>query len=95
MRSARDEEILARAQLERRLIITHDKDFGELAFHWGLPAESGVLLFRLSSVSPEADNQRIVEVLGSRDDWTGHFAVVTDDRVRIRPLPLRLSKHSQ
>jgi hypothetical protein len=28
-----------------------------------------------------------VATLTSRDDWAGHFAVVTDDRVRLRPLP--------
>ena len=86
MRSAGDEEILARAQAERRLVITHDKDFGELAFRWGLTAESGVVLFRLSGHNSDEDNQRVVEVLASHQGWTGHFAVVTDDRVRIRPL---------
>ena len=33
MRGARDEEVLARAQSDRRLVVTLDKDFGELAFH--------------------------------------------------------------
>jgi len=31
MRSSPDEDILARAQGEHRLVLTHDKDFGELA----------------------------------------------------------------
>jgi hypothetical protein len=37
-----DEEILARAQAENRIIVTFDKDFGELAFRSRLPASSGV-----------------------------------------------------
>jgi predicted nuclease of predicted toxin-antitoxin system len=45
---AADDAVLARAQSEQRLVITHDKDFGELAFRYGLPAECGVLLIRLS-----------------------------------------------
>lgn len=28
-----------------------------------------------------------IEALESRSDWAGNFAVVTDDRIRIRPLP--------
>lgn len=35
--------ILARAQVENRIIVTFDKDFGELAFRFGLPALSGII----------------------------------------------------
>ena len=87
MRSESDEVVLARAQAEQRLVITHDKDFGELAFRHGLPASCGVVLFRLSGTDPESDNQRAVDALESRSDWEGHFAVVEEDRIRIRPLP--------
>jgi predicted nuclease of predicted toxin-antitoxin system len=87
MRGAGDPEVLARAQTEERIVVTHDKDFGELAFGFGLPARSGIVLFRLSGASPENDNRRIMEVLETDMDWTSHFAVVTDDRIRIRPLP--------
>ncbi|MHB1038340.1 MAG: DUF5615 family PIN-like protein [Pirellulales bacterium] len=86
LRGAGDPAILARAQAENRVLLTHDKDFGELAFRVGLPATSGVVLLRLGSADPESDNRRVLEVLGSSVHWTGHFAVVTDDRVRIRPL---------
>jgi predicted nuclease of predicted toxin-antitoxin system len=55
MRSEHDEVILARAQTEQRILVTHDKDFSELAFRSLLPPSSGVILFRLSgtvSISP-------------------------------------------
>ena len=87
LRSEKDPVILARAQAEHRLVVTHDKDFGELAFRFGLPASSGVILFRLSGADPDTDNARILEVLEGRSDWAGHFSVVTDDRIRIRKLP--------
>ncbi len=87
MRSAPDEDILAQAQQENRLVLTQDKDFGELAFQFGLPSGSGVILLRLSGSSAEQDNRRVIEVLETRPDWAGNFSVVTDDRVRIRPLP--------
>jgi len=86
MRSESDEAVLAHAQAEQRLVITHDKDFGELAFRHGLPASCGVVLFRLSGTDPESDNQRAVDALESRSDWEGRFAVVEEDRIRMRPL---------
>lgn len=87
MRGAEDDAVLARAQTEARLLLTQDKGFGELAFRYGLPAECGIILFRLSGADPDADTRRIVDVLASRTDWAGHFAVVSDDRVRLRSLP--------
>ena len=87
MRGQDDTSILARAQAETRLVITQDKDFGELAFRFGLPAQCGVILFRLAGADPASDNQRMVSVIESRTDWAGQFAVATNDRVRLRALP--------
>lgn len=87
LRGEKDATILARAQAELRLVLTHDKDFGELAFRAGLPAECGVILIRLSGDNPDADNQHVLQAIESRSDWAGHFSVVTEDRIRMRPLP--------
>lgn len=87
MRGADDLAVLARAQAGARLLLTQDKDFGELAFRHGLPAECGIILFRLTGSDPDADIRRMIDALESRMDWAGQFAVVTDDRVRMRPLP--------
>jgi predicted nuclease of predicted toxin-antitoxin system len=86
LRGAGDQEILSLAQADQRVVVTHDKDFGELAFRFGLPADSGIVLLRLAGAKPERDNQRVLEVLMGGVDWAGHFAVVTDDRVRIRSM---------
>jgi len=87
MRGATDLEVLARSRQEERLVVTFDKDFGELAFRFGLSTQSGIILFRLSGSSPEADNARVLAAFASGIDWTGHFSVVTNDRIRVRPLP--------
>ena len=96
MRSEEDDVILARAQAEQRIVVTHDKDFGELAFRSQLPASCGVILFRfrLAGSDPNTDNERILEALESRTDWAGHFSVVTDDRIRMRPLPVTATPKS-
>ncbi len=68
MRGADDEAVLTCARDERRLLVTHDKDFGELAFRWGLPADSGIILFRLAGTDPDQDNRRVIDAIESRTD---------------------------
>jgi predicted nuclease of predicted toxin-antitoxin system len=87
MPGADDPVVLELAQRERRVVVTADTDFGELAFRSGLPAQCGIVLIRLDWTDPDADNQAVATALTSRDDWSGVFAVVERDRVRIRPLP--------
>jgi predicted nuclease of predicted toxin-antitoxin system len=87
MRAAAAAAILARAQAEHRILVTHDKEFGELAFRYGLPADCGVILLRLTGPSADADNRRAVEALLSDVEFGRHFSVVTDDRIRTRRLP--------
>jgi hypothetical protein len=57
-----------------------------LAFRFGLAAEGGVILLRLSRTDRESDNQGILEALESRSDWEGRFSVVEQTRIRVRPL---------
>jgi len=68
------------------VLLTFDKDFGELAFRSRLPASCGVILLRMTPEGRERDTQRIVDILRSRSDWTGAFWVVADRRIRKRPL---------
>ena len=87
MRGEPDPVSLERAGQEGRILVTHDKDFGELAFRSRLPAKGGVILLRLRGRDAEADNRRLLNVLEGQELWVGNFAVVTDDQVRVRSLP--------
>lgn len=78
-----DREVLAIGRAEGRLIVTFDKDFGELAVRRGLAAEAGVVLFRIRQVSSSFVARVVVAALESRSDWAGHFSVVDETRVRM------------
>ena len=83
-----DLEVIEQAQQENRLILTFDKDFGELIFRLGRVASKGVILFRIRAPSAEYVAKTAVAALDSRTDWEGHFSVVEDDRIRMTPIPL-------
>lgn len=82
-----DADVLARAQSEQRVVLTFDKDFGELAWRTGLPATSGVVLFRIPMPAPAATGVQIANIVSAREDWAGQFTVVEPGRIRMRPLP--------
>ena len=82
-----DEYVLARCSREKFTLLTLDKDFGELVFRMSLPAECGVILFRVDAESPSEFSEIALAALRSREDWAGTFAVVTRDRIRLKPIP--------
>lgn len=84
---SKDPDILHRAVTEHRILLTFDKDFGELAFQFGLPASCGIVLFRLQARSSTALATSVVAAIQSRTDWAGQFSVVEPGRIRMRPLP--------
>lgn len=85
---ATDREILQRAELESRVLITSDKGFGSLVFEEGLSARNGIILFRLRATDPPLSAEYAITVIESRAIWSGCFAVVEEGRVRVVPLPL-------
>src|SRR5258708_37691772 len=84
---SKDPDILKRAMSAQRILLTFDKDFGDLAFQFRLPASCGVVLFRLRASSSAALAALIVAALQSRADWVGQFSVVEAGHIRMRPLP--------
>ena len=82
-----DRAILEWSEAEKRLILTFDKDFGELAYRLRMPASSGIILFRISISSPTTVAQKVKAVLESRTDWAGYFSVIEDTQIRMRALP--------
>ena len=81
-----DPHVLAWAAREERILLTFDKDFGELARRSTLPPACGVVLIRIPMPRPGTVGRRLADLITSRDDWAGHFSVVEPDRVRMRRL---------
>lgn len=84
-----DREVLRRAQAQGRILVTFDKDFGELAFRSGLPSSCGIVLFRIRAPSPAYVARAAAAAIEQELPWTGHFAVVQEHRIRMKPLPKR------
>lgn len=81
-----DSDVLAWAAREGRILLTFDKDFGELARNARLPASCGVILFRMPAPRTDKAGAQFAASIASRKDWAGHLSVIEPDRVRMRPL---------
>jgi hypothetical protein len=80
------EEVTGLCSEGQRILLTFDKDFGELIFRHGLSAGSGVVLFRLIPESPEEAADVGLALVKSQPDLNGTFCVITRDRIRVRPM---------
>lgn len=84
MRGAEDPAVVAAAADDGRIVITRDRDFGQLVFARGQPT-AGVVYVRWPVAARARLAARLVALvaeLGPR--FAGAFVVVRPDRVRIR-----------
>jgi predicted nuclease of predicted toxin-antitoxin system len=84
---AADDAVLATALAESRVLVTFDKDFGEMAFRQGKPATCGVILFRPRLRSPTHVTRFVVDVLAQAVAWEGSFSVAEEGKLRVVRLP--------
>ena len=86
---ASDDEVLRLANDESRLLLTNDKDFGELVYREGRVA-TGIFLMRFSAQDGVERARLLAEImpeLGER--LNGLFATVSEGLARLRPLRRR------
>ena len=89
-RGASDVAVLSRAAVERRVLLTFDRDFGRLALGAHLPQPAGIVLFRLLPADPLEAAEILLPLLRRAPDrFEGRLTVVRRDRVRQRPLERR------
>jgi predicted nuclease of predicted toxin-antitoxin system len=81
---ADDEVILKQAETAQRIVLTLDKDFGELVFRRG-KAHSGVILCRLQGLSAEEKRDLVkATVFKYGHDLINSFTVIQPKNLRIR-----------
>jgi len=84
---SKDEDILKRAHTERLIILTFDRDYGELIYrHRALPP-MGVVYFRFAPATPSEPAEILLNVIDRVAlSVIGKFTVVERGRVRQRSL---------
>jgi predicted nuclease of predicted toxin-antitoxin system len=79
-----DEQVIQCANDQNALLLTSDRDFGEIVFRQGRPVK-GVILVRVAGLSVERKIKILLESIEKhRDNLHGNFTVVTPDIVRTR-----------
>jgi predicted nuclease of predicted toxin-antitoxin system len=83
-----DEDVLAIARQERRVLVVADRDFGELIFHQQL-VHAGVIFFRLPGATLQAKIAQLNRLLDEYADELEHgeFLVVTPVQIRVAGRP--------
>ncbi len=82
--SASDDEVLQKAKDDKRVLITDDKDFGELIFRLKKPS-SGVILIRTSTTDSVIRYDHL-EILLKYTDVNEKFIVLKDNAIKIRDI---------
>jgi predicted nuclease of predicted toxin-antitoxin system len=84
-----DPDILEKARIEGRILLTHDLGFGELlaANRSKLPT---VIIFRLQNMKPENVNTYLKKILSQQKESLEQGAIVSvsEGQIRTRPLPI-------
>jgi predicted nuclease of predicted toxin-antitoxin system len=83
---ASDNDILNFANQEDRILITRDKDFGELVFRMK-KIHSGIILNRLFQFDSDKKAEIVTEVVNKyKEELFGSYTVIQPGRVRIRKI---------
>ena len=76
---------IERAMSEDRLIVTFDRDFGELAVRGTHKPRAGVLLLRITPKNAQEITQLVLGLIARTDvEWRDRISVVDDTHVRQR-----------
>lgn len=83
LRGADDDFLISLANQENRIIVTLDKDFGELVFQKSKKSFS-VILLRLNNERESNIIVALYKLLNLKQNFKGKFISVSEDRIRIR-----------
>ena len=80
-----DKLVLSRAKSEQRIILTFDRDYGELIYRHRLSPPPGIVYLRFSPLTPEEPAEYILRLVTIENlDFAGKFTVADRQKVRQR-----------
>jgi predicted nuclease of predicted toxin-antitoxin system len=82
--SIKDNDVLAIANEQNTILLTEDKDFGELVFRLKLPNHGVILVRMIKSSRTEKINKVVEVILKHFDQFKDAFSLITDEKVKIR-----------
>jgi predicted nuclease of predicted toxin-antitoxin system len=82
-----DSEVLHMARQENRVILTFDRDYGELIYKSNRPTPKGVVYFRFLPSTPAEPGRKVLQLIEKKFPLDNNFTVLERDRLRQRPLP--------
>jgi predicted nuclease of predicted toxin-antitoxin system len=85
-----DSALLEIAIAEDRILLTEDKDFGDLAVRRALPVV-GVVLVRISSADASKNGRVVLVLANASERLSGSYTVIQASKVRFRPVATRLT----
>lgn len=84
---AKDEDVLKRAYEEKRIVLTFDRDYGELIYRHKLFVPVGIVYFRFDPSTPEEPAEILLNILAKGEvPILGKFTVIERGRIRQRTL---------
>ncbi len=81
-----DEAVMAIAHEEKRIVVTFDRDYGELVFRRRLPLPGGVLYLRFLPTSPLEPADYLARLIAAGIELEGKFSTGDREQVRQRSL---------
>lgn len=85
-----DRAVLTLAVSEERVILTFDRDYGELIYRRGLPVPIGILYFRYQPATALEPGKQLLNLLSVEGlKFTGQFTIVGQKQIRQRPLKMK------
>ena len=82
-----DQAVLKRAIKDKSIILTFDRDYGELIFKYPKLIPDGLVYFRFDPATPDQPAMMLINIMKQKDiNLLGHFTVIEEDRVRQRVL---------
>ena len=82
--SVDDKTVLATAYQEYRIVITNDKDFGELIYKLQLP-HKGIILFRLFEENYQSKEDKLQLILKKfKSKLQNTFTIVSKNKIRFK-----------